>query len=79
MRRNGARAVLRGGGAGDSTPLPDYLNPDRPLRTIPEAAKQVTESKGSGPTVVLIAPGPYALDRTALFKPERHYFRRRPG
>ena len=24
MRRNGARAVLRGGGAGDSTSLPDY-------------------------------------------------------
>src|SRR3954449_10661242 len=24
MRRNGARAVLRGGGAGNSTSLPDY-------------------------------------------------------
>ena len=24
MRRNGARAVLRGGGAGNSSPLPDY-------------------------------------------------------
>ena len=24
MRRNGARAVLRGGGAGDSISLPDY-------------------------------------------------------
>src|SRR5262249_60716177 len=27
MRRNGARAVLRGGGAGDSTSLPDYSHP----------------------------------------------------
>ena len=28
----GARAVLRGGGAGDSTSLPDYRNPGGPQR-----------------------------------------------
>jgi hypothetical protein len=46
---------------------------DKPLKSIPEAARRVTEGKGSGPTAVSIAPGLYALDRTALFKPGRSY------
>lgn len=54
----------------------DDANPgtkEKPLKSIPEAAKRVTEGKGSGSRTVLVSEGIYALDRTALFKPERSY------
>jgi hypothetical protein len=46
---------------------------DKPLKSLPEAAKRVSEATGSGPTTVLLAEGVYALDKTALFKPTRQY------
>jgi hypothetical protein len=46
---------------------------EKPLRAIPEAARRVTEGKGSGPTTVVVSEGVHALDRTALFKPGRVY------
>jgi hypothetical protein len=46
---------------------------EKPLRTIPEAARRVTDGKGSGPTTVVVSEGVHALDRTALFKPGRVY------
>jgi hypothetical protein len=37
---------------------------------IPKAAKRVAEEEGSGSTTVVIAEGRYAVDKTALLKPD---------
>jgi hypothetical protein len=52
----------------------DDANPgtkEKPLRTILEAARRVTEGRGSGPTTVVISEGVHVLDKSALFKPAR--------
>lgn len=61
-----------------------YVNPEtgsdtnngtkeKPLKTLGEAAKRVTESKGKGPTTVVLSEGVHAIDKTAVFKPLRKY------
>ena len=45
-----------------------------PLRTLPEAARRVGRSEGSGPLTVILAEGIHAVGETALFRPERHSF-----
>src|SRR4051794_5293615 len=46
MRRKGARAVLRGGGAGDSTSLPDYGKASRDHRATPVSATPRRPGRG---------------------------------
>jgi hypothetical protein len=46
---------------------------DRPLKTLTEAAKRTNASKGKGPTTIILSEGVYALDQSALFKPDRQY------
>lgn len=54
-----------------------YLNPatgndgnngtkDAPLRTLPAAADLVNENSGSGAVTIVLAPGIYSIDRTAV-------------
>ncbi len=45
-----------------------------PLQTLPEAARRVSRSTGSGPLTVVLSEGIYAVGETALFKPERRSF-----
>lgn len=79
-----ARAASNGAreGAQDGT---FYVNPatgsdahpgtrGAPLRTLPEAARRVSLSKGTGPMTVVLSEGIHAVGETALFKPERRSF-----
>ena len=47
---------------------------DAPLRTLPEAARRVSRSTGTGPLTVVLAEGIHAVGETALFKPQRQSF-----
>ncbi len=62
-----------------------YLNPstgddgnigskEEPLRSLPAAADLVSNAKGNGPVTIILAPGIYALDRTAMFSPANRTF-----
>lgn len=62
-----------------------YINPatgddtntgtkDQPLRTIPAAADAVNESNGDEPVTIVLSPGIYSMDRTALFQPPNRNF-----
>jgi len=62
-----------------------YLNPasgadtnsggkGNPLRTLPEAARRVNQSDGTGPMTIVLSEGAYAVGETAAFKPERREF-----
>jgi hypothetical protein len=46
---------------------------DKPIKSLAEAARRVSASKGNSATTVLLGEGIHALDQSALFKPERQY------
>ena len=48
--------------------------PSAPLRTLPEAARRVSRSTGTGPLTVFLAEGIHAVGETALFKADRRSF-----
>jgi hypothetical protein len=47
-----------------------------PLRTLPEAARRVSRSTGSGPVTVILSEGIHAVGETALFNPTHRSFTR---
>ena len=47
---------------------------DKPLRTVSEAARRVSQSEGTGPLTVVLSEGVYAIGETATFKPEKRKF-----
>ena len=47
---------------------------DKPLRTLAEAARRVSQSDGIGPLTVVLSEGVYAIGETATFKPEKRKF-----
>jgi hypothetical protein len=49
---------------------------DSPLRTLAAAARRVNESRGVGPTTIVLSEGVYAVGETARFKPESRSFSR---
>jgi len=46
---------------------------ERPLRSIPEAARRVNADSGSNSSEVVVAPGVYVLSQTAFFKNNKRY------
>ena len=61
--------VDAGGGADGNTG-----GPDRPLRTLAEAARRVNAGGGTGAVTVVLAEGVYAVGETTVLKPERRAF-----
>lgn len=80
--------LARAAAVGVGQPAQDgtlYVNPvvgndasaggkNAPLRTLPEAARRVSRSTGTGPMTVVLSEGIHAVGETAIFKPERRSF-----
>src|SRR5687768_10850437 len=83
-----APRLARAAAVGVGQPAQDgtlYVNPvagndanaggrSAPLRTLPEAARRVRRSSGTGPLTVVLSEGIHAVGETAIFKPERRSF-----
>jgi hypothetical protein len=47
---------------------------DKPLRSVAEAARRVSQSEGTGPLTILLSEGVYAIGETATFQAEKRKF-----